>query len=182
MIIAKNGFIINTPTTKYFKLLNGRVINNNNSKINIFNFEQINLNLLNLNSNTIIVPKIQEIDTKTLLSCFTNIESNIYDVFDCSNNLKNQIKGEIIKRLIKPIYIPLICMVCSFLILNSKRKINYKRNNNLIFVVVFSILLISEVSLRYASKSNLMVFIYFLIPLVFLFLSYLIFIKKVKHV
>ena len=182
MIIAKSGLIINSPTTKYFKLYKGRIINISNSKINVFDFEQINLNLLNLNSNTITVPKIQEIDTKTLLSCFINLKANIYDVFDCSENLKNEIKGEIIKRLIKPIYIPLICMVCSFLLLNSKRKINYKKKNNLIFLVVFGILLISEVSLRYASTSNLMALIYFLIPLFLLFLSHLIFIKKVKHV
>ena len=45
MIYAKNGMLIDNKKQKLFKLLNGKVINNENSKINVFEFEQINFNL-----------------------------------------------------------------------------------------------------------------------------------------
>ena len=48
MIYAKKGILIDNEKQKIFKLLNGRVINNENSKINIFDFEGIDFNLNNI--------------------------------------------------------------------------------------------------------------------------------------
>ena len=53
--------------------------------INIFEFDQIDFNLDDLSSRTITVPKVQEIDTITLLNCFDvfsdykKIETMTYD-------------------------------------------------------------------------------------------------------
>ena len=57
MIYAKNGILIDNKKQKIFKLLNGRVINNEKSKINIFEFDQIDFNLKTFDTNTITVPK-----------------------------------------------------------------------------------------------------------------------------
>ena len=70
MIYANKGYLIDNELQKTFKLLQGRVINIEDSKIHVFNFEQINFNLKNLNTKTITTPKLQEIDTKVLLGCF----------------------------------------------------------------------------------------------------------------
>ena len=59
------------------------MINFEKSKINLFDFDQINFSLKDLNSKTITVPKIQEIDTKILLSCFLDIENNKFQQFKC---------------------------------------------------------------------------------------------------
>ena len=78
MIYANSGELYEGEQQKILKLYNGRVINIENSKINLFDFDQINFSLQNLNTKTITVPKIQEIDTKTLLSCFINIKIKIF--------------------------------------------------------------------------------------------------------
>ena len=51
------------------------MINNDNDKINIFKFDQIYFNLKDFSTNTIVVPKIQEISSKTLISCFINLKA-----------------------------------------------------------------------------------------------------------
>ena len=61
MIYAKNGILVDKGVQKKFQLISGRVINNEKSKINIFDFDQIDFNLKTFDTNTIIVPKIQEI-------------------------------------------------------------------------------------------------------------------------
>ena len=71
MIYAKNGMLIDNKNQKTFKLFNGRVINYQNSKINVFEFDQINFNLKDFISNSTTAPKIQEINTFDLLSCFS---------------------------------------------------------------------------------------------------------------
>ena len=90
------------------------MINNDNSKINIFEFDQINFNLKDFSSNTITVPKIQEISTPGLLSCFFKIETKKFASFRCEKNFLDEIKQELLKRLYKPIYIPIITILCSF--------------------------------------------------------------------
>ena len=79
-IYAKSGILIDSENRKVFRLFNGKVINKDQNKINIFVFDEIDFNLKNFRSNTITVPKIQEISTLTLLSCFVNINAN-YDKF-----------------------------------------------------------------------------------------------------
>ena len=45
---------------KIFKLFDGEVINNEKTKINVFKFDQIDFNLADYSTNTILVPKVQE--------------------------------------------------------------------------------------------------------------------------
>ena len=70
MIYAKNGIIVDDGKRKVFKLFKGKVINNEESKINVFEFDQIDFNLADFASNTITVPKIQEIPSHELIGCF----------------------------------------------------------------------------------------------------------------
>ena len=135
----------------------------------------------NFSSNTITVPKIQEISTLTLLSCFINIEAKKFESFKCDKVI-DEIKEELLKRLYKPIYIPLISLFCGFLLLNSRSKNNYQKKNNLIFLLTFIILILSEMSLRYSFSSNFLTLTYFLLPLIIFIISYISFYKIVKNV
>ena len=137
MIYASSGRLVETESQKILKLFDGKVINFDNSRINIFEFDQINFSLQNLNTKSITVPKVQEIDTKILLSCFFDIENNKFDRFDCDEKLIKEVKIELIKRLYKPIYIPLIVLFSCFLILYSKNQKNYKTQINLVFMATF---------------------------------------------
>ena len=180
-IYAKKGILIDNGTRKIFRLFDGKVINKDQDKINIFVFDEIDFNLKNFSSNTITVPKIQEISTLTLLSCFINIEAKKFESFKCDKVI-DEIKEELLKRLYKPIYIPLISLFCGFLLLNSRSKNNYQKKNNLIFLLTFIILILSEMSLRYSFSSNFLTLTYFLLPLIIFIISYISFYKIVKNV
>ena len=54
-----------------------------------------------------------------------DIENNKFQLFECDENLTKEAKLELIKRLYKPIYIPIIAIVTCFLLTSSKNKINY---------------------------------------------------------
>lgn len=182
MIYANKGFLIDNELQKTLKLLKGRVINIEDSKINVFNFEQINFNLKNLNTKTITTPKLQEIDTKVLLGCFFEVKDNKFESLKCEKNLINEVKLELINRLHKPIYLPLIVLFCCYLLLFSKKQKNYKTKINLVFVMVFLLLIFSEVSVRYSIISLNFMFIYLITPLLIFIGGYFIFNRMAKSV
>ena len=61
---------------KIFQLYNGEVINKNKEKINVFQFDQIDFNLADYSTNTILVPKLQERSSKYLLDCIIFFKDN----------------------------------------------------------------------------------------------------------
>ncbi|WP_075501873.1 LptF/LptG family permease [Candidatus Pelagibacter communis] len=182
MIYANKGILIDDEFQKTLKLFDGRVINFEKSKINLFDFDQINFSLKDLNSKTITVPKIQEIDTKILLSCFLDIENNKFQQFKCDENLIKETKRELFIRLYKPIFIPLIVLFSCFLTLYSKNEKNYKTKVNLIFLMIFFLLVYSEVSVRYSVTSINFTIMYLLIPMIIFIIGYSLFYRLVKNV
>ena len=186
MIYAKDGNIIDNEKIKIFKLYDGQVINKDDKKINIFEFEQINFNLGNFASSTIIVPKVQEISSENLLACSLDkwkiFNFKKHKVFKCNPNIKNEINQEIFKRLYKPFFIPIIAILSCFLIIVPKNNYRYERNRKIIFVITFFVLIISEASLRYSTISNLATLLYLVMPIVSFILIYGIFYRSVKNV
>ena len=182
MIYAKKGIVIDNITQKTLRLFNGRVINNENSKINIFNFDQINFNLKNLSTNTITTPKLQETNTIALLSCFYDIKIKIDLYLKCEERLNEEMWQELFKRLHKPIYIPIITLFSCFLLLYSKSNKNFKKKINFTFLTIFFILIYSEVSVRYSVLSTNLTILYLLIPFIIFSLVYLCFYRITKNV
>lgn len=181
MIYANKGKLIDNDAQKTLRLLKGRVINIEDSAVNIFNFEQIDFNLKNLNSKTITTPKIQEIDTKILLSCFFEIKNEKFKSFNCKEELIKEVKLELIKRFYKPIYIPLITLFCCYLLLFSKNQKNFKTKINLIFLSVFLLQIFSEVSVRYSVISINSMYIYLMSPLIIFICGYFVFARMARN-
>ena len=50
MIYAKSGILVDNEKKKIFKLFQGKVINNEKSKVNVFEFDQIDFNLKDFTS------------------------------------------------------------------------------------------------------------------------------------
>ena len=122
MIYAKNGNLIDDGK-KIFRLYDGKVIDNDEqnientetkkTKVNIFEFDQIDFNLADFSTNTITVPKIQELSSKHLVYClFSKSKNNLR--FKCEESLVKETKQEIFKRFYKPLYIPIIGILCCF--------------------------------------------------------------------
>ena len=186
MIYAKSGLIIDDNKRKLFKLFNGKVINNNKAKIDIFEFDEIDFNLADYSSNTILVAKIQEIPSKLLLKCRLNLlgeNNNIKKYnFNCNSSIINEIDQELLKRFYKPLYIPIIGIICCFLIIFPKNNILYKKNRKIIFLIAFLIVLLSEASLRYSTISQFSFLFFLIVPWIIFLITYLIFYKRSKYV
>ena len=71
-----------------------------------------------------------------------------------------------------PFYIPLITLITCLLILRSKENKNYESFKLLIFFLVFFIIVISEISLRYSSVSIYGLFFYLIFPIALFFTIY----------
>tara|TARA_B100001057_G_scaffold382079_1_gene388057 strand:- start:6988 stop:8034 length:1047 start_codon:yes stop_codon:yes gene_type:complete len=185
MIYAKKGILIDDKSKKIFRLYDGRVINNDKTKINIFEFDRIDLNLAEYTSNSILVPKIQETPSRYLLGCSIKIlKNNLFfesKKFKCDQKIKREINQELLKRFFKPLYIPLIAILSCFLIITPKNNYKYERNKRITFLITFLLLVISEVSLRYSAISTISIIAYLIFPLISFFIIYLIFYRMVKN-
>ena len=184
MTYASRGTIIDNFQTKIFRLYEGKVINKNKNKINVFEFDRIDINLSEYSSNTILVPKIQETPSKQLVLCsFQNIyKQKVNYTRNCSTSLMEKINQEILKRFYKPIYIPILAVICSFLIILPKNNSRYKSQTKLTFLFGFCLLVFSETTLRYSTSSMISTFAYLLAPWIIFIFSYTLFYLKAKNV
>ena len=168
-IIAKNGI----ADTKMMLMFNGQIITTKKNLENeIIKFDQLNIDLSSLNTTTIKKPKIQETSTLKLLKCLYNKTSR-QDVY-CNDDFKKEILSTLNRRIIIPFYIPVLSLICSFLLIKSRKNFF---NNSSIFLYSFLILLFTELAVRYTGLNNLVLYTFILLPfsLLFILYSYLIY-------
>ena len=105
------------------------------------------------------------------------------DMHNCDQNKKSMmdIKIEFNKRFGTPVYIPLIALICSFLLSSRRDQQMYKYNKYIFFFIGFTILALSEVIVRYSGISWTHSAIYYFMPLGVLPLIYLLLIRKFKY-
>ena len=175
-IVAKTGYAEN----KKLILFNGFIqTKNKKNKIDNINFSKTEFAVNNLKSRSIIVPKLQETFTSFLLQCLKINKSNISEKIDgCPKNSKNDLIVTISRRLGMPIYIPLISLICSFLLVSVKTKKYNFFNKYIYFLISFIILVLAEILVRYSGFTNLNTILYFLFPIVLMPIIYLMLIKK----
>ena len=96
-----------------------------------------------------------------------------HEYLNCNKGSINEILQEFLKRFYKPIYIPLIALISSLLIIKAKENSNYRFYKNFLFLIVFSIIIISEISLRYVSGDGIGLWFFIFFPISLFFLIYL---------
>ena len=183
---AKKGIFREVNSNPLLILFDGETISNKNSKITNFSFSKSDFLLSNLKANTITVKKTQELSTIDILQCIVHLYKLDLDLLKNKNlqinncrktNLINILK-EFYKRLIIPIYIPILMLIPYFLILSSKENNNYSKLKLFTFLGGVMIIIFSETTIRFISieliKNSLILVSPFLI---FIFL-YLIFFFK----
>ena len=93
MIYAKNGVLMDGSNKKIFRLYDGSILNLDKSKINTFAFEQIDFNLAEYSTNTILTPKLQEMPSVDLFKSITMIAiscaEKLFSMKLCKNYLKD---------------------------------------------------------------------------------------------
>tara|TARA_Y100000591_G_C21824609_1_gene695846 strand:- start:806 stop:1915 length:1110 start_codon:yes stop_codon:yes gene_type:complete len=184
MTYASKGSILDKNRSKVFRLYDGKVINKNKNKINVFAFDRIDINLSDYSTNTMLTPKIQETSSKNLISCYITHFYKQKDTVsrNCDTSIIKEIKQEVFKRFYKPIYIPILAIVCSFLIILPKNNNKYSSQSRLTFLFGLGVLIFSETTLRYSSENLYSTFIYLLAPWIIFITTYLLFYLKVKNV
>ena len=178
-IFAKSGQM--SDDEKNLILYNGNIQKlNKEGDVSIVVFEKTILNLAGLVTKSVTEPKIQETSTFKILMCILKKNVNMHN---CQENKKSlmDIKIEFNKRFGMPIYIPLISVICSFLLSSRRDQKIYGYNKYIYFFLGFVILTISEIIVRYSGISWTHSIIYYLIPLLLLPIFYFSLIKKFKY-
>ena len=98
----------------------------------------------------------------------------------CKDSSIAAIKEEVFRRLFLPLYLPIIALFVSTLVLFSKDRFDYKRFKGKIFISVFFLIVISEISTRYIGKEFLLLLFFILFPIFLICLSYLLIYKKTR--
>ena len=149
-------------------LINGQIITSKeNDKNEIIKFEQLNIDLDNLSTTTIKKPKIQELSTLKLLACFKkNLPKNLKL---CNDNFKKEIFPVLNRRLVLPFYIPVISLICSFLLIKTEKRYFNKIS---IFIYSFTLLLFTELAVRYTGINLLTRFSFVVFPVILLLTIY----------
>ena len=187
---AKEGRFKQIGKNQFLELNFGETISVINDKITNFKFKKTDFNLSNFEDNTTTYKKTQEVATTDLVKCYHNLMNlnflNINENFEVENcrteNIDNIIK-ELYKRVIIPLYIPVLILISLLLIFKSKENINYSRYRIFIFLIGFSIIILSEMTIRLISEDlikNLKIFIIPIILVIILYLNYLIKFKNMR--
>ena len=179
-IFAKSGHM--SKDEKNLILYDGNIQKlNEEGDVNIVKFEKTTLNLVGLSTKSISEPKMQETSTIQILLCLQN--KNTSDMYNCGTGKRSQMdtKIEINKRFGMPVYIPLISLICCFLLGSRRDKKMFYLNKYIYFFIGFLILALAEIIVRYSGISWNHTFIYYLIPIGMSPLLYLALIKTFKY-
>ncbi len=181
IIHAKRGILQKKNGKNYLVLLNGEFINNLNGKVTNFAFDKTNFDLSKYSTKSTTYRKIQEVDIKVLISCLKKLylktDYKEIEDFVCTDNSLKNIKQETLKRIFKPLYIPVICLIASLLIFASKDNYFYNRLKVILFLLGIFSLIASEISVRYSGIDETKSIIFVGIPLLLIFIIYSIIFK-----
>tara|TARA_A100001011_G_scaffold47444_2_gene44882 strand:- start:6661 stop:7617 length:957 start_codon:yes stop_codon:yes gene_type:complete len=165
-IILENGFIQSYE---------------NNDTVKIIQFNKTLLNFSNLDNRVIKDVKIQETSTYKILNClkdhYYNQVSETY-VKNCPKNNIAIVIENFSRRFLMPLYIPLVSILISFVLIYTKNKKTKILNRYIFFTLSFTLLVLSELLVRYSGISNVGFYIYSLTPIALLPILYLILINK----
>ncbi len=181
---AKKGMFKSVNNVPILVLYDGQQLTSKNNQITNINFSKSDFPLFNLETNTTISTKTQELSSNNLFRCVhlilflkSNKKTNIENC-----NLKNieNIFREIYKRIIIPFYIPLLMLIPFLLLFKSKESSAYLKLRIFTFVIGLLIVILSEASIKLVSKVLINNLFFSVIPIVLIIFLYLFFYSKFK--
>ncbi len=181
IISAKSGKIIENGSEKYLNLNFGQILditNNNYSDTKVIKFNNTTFNLSSFKSKSTTFPKIQELDSKILISCvrnflFGNKKNYSLKIFHCSEKSAVKSAKELFNRSIKQIYIIVLGVVASILLFANERSPKNYIYKASIFTAGLIFTIISELNSEFLDISLKQNLIVVLIPILIFVISYL---------
>ena len=179
--IAKKGVFELKGNKRVLVLYDGQTLTQNGEDITNFNFSKSDFGLANMDSHLVTHKKIQEQSTESLIKCMQSIFGIKSDnIINCNKSFPRNIYKELFKRLISPLYLPVLILVSLLLILTSKENIKYNKNKFSIFFLGFVIIILSESSLGYIANNLIKNILILTLPIILMLTIYSIFIYKLK--
>lgn len=186
---AKKGKFNVINENQFLNLYEGENISGNKNNITSFSFSESIINLSDFESNAMKTIKTQENSTEDLIECYLNLKnkniikidkSNISKVQNCNIDNLSEIIKEIYKRLIIPLYIPLLMLVSLLLINFSKENLKYKKNKIIVFFIGLLLIIISESSMSFVRETITKNIGLIVLPIISSIIIYLYFFYKFK--
>ena len=184
---AKKGRFKQIGNNQFLELYSGETISIIDDKITNFKFSKTDFNLNNLETNTTTYKKTQEVSTIGLIKCYhklmdlklLKIDKN-FKIENCRKNNINNILKELYKRIIIPLYIPVLILISLLLIIRSKENTNYPRYRVIIFSIGLFAVIGSEMTIRFLNNNLYQNIKIFIIPLILIMILYTLFWFKFK--
>ena len=182
---AKKGNFKQIGNSQFLVLHSGETTSSVDGKLTSFKFAKTNFNLTNLDDNTITYKKTQEVATLDIIKCyhklmnfnFLKIDEN-FTVENCREENINNIIKELYKRIIIPLYIPVLILISLLLIIKSKENTNYTKYRISIFLIGFIAIVISEMTIRFINVDIFKNIKFFIIPIILIIGLYSLYLFK----
>ncbi len=171
-IINKNKIILENGVIQSYE---------EDNTVRIIQFNKTLLNFNNLDNRVIKDVKIQETSTFKILSCLKNHYYNkISDEYvkNCPKNNIAIVIETFSRRVLMPMYIPLVSILISFMLIYTKNKKTKIINRYLFFLISFILLVLSELFVRYSGISKIGFYTYLITPFISMPILYFILINK----
>ena len=97
------------------------------------------------------------------------------------DNIDNILK-ELYKRIIIPLYIPVLILIALLLVFKSKENTNYFRFRLLIFLIGFSTIIISEMTIRFINEDFFKNIKFFIMPIILAIILYSNYFYRFKNI
>ena len=131
---AKKGIFELKGNKRILVLYNGQTLNSNNNKITNFQFSKSDYGLSSMDSHLVTHKKTKEQSTISLINCLNKVFNNKSEIIlNCDNSNISNIYKELFKRLIAPLYFPLLILISLLFILISKEDVKFTKYKYLIF-------------------------------------------------
>ena len=157
-IIAKNGRVVNINDKNYLELTNGFIHEKNKDQnITVVKFDKTIFDFTKYQTGVTKYIKLQERSTIWLFDNYLK------------NTKETNILEEIHKRILKPLFIPIISILCCFLLYTNNEKINSTKLKIFIFSISTILIIFIEVLIGISIKNNFFQIFFYSLPIIGIF-------------
>ena len=116
-----------------------------------------------------------------LLSCIKSIYLNQnIEILNCNQSNPKNVYKELFKRIVTPLYLPLLILIAAINLILNKENINYFKLRFSIFLLGIFTIIISESTLGFIGDFFSKNIYFIFLPIIFVFVLYTILIYKFK--